>query len=165
MSKKEKKNFIRILIALSMFSIILIIDKTINLGTLVSGQFGWLLPFVLYLVVYIIIGYDVLLRAFRNILHGQIFDENFLMCIATLGAFSLAIYLGSTGKAIEGFDEACAVLLFYQVGEFFQNYATRKSRKSIPFCPFVSGHGRPMAYLSCLGSPSSSTYSRCGSSS
>ena len=87
MSKKEKKNFIRILIALSMFSIILIIDKTINLGTLVSGQFGWLLPFVLYLVVYIIIGYDVLLRAFRNILHGQIFDENFLMCIATLGAF------------------------------------------------------------------------------
>lgn len=131
MSKKEKKNFIRILIALSMFSIILIIDKTINLGTLVSGQFGWLLPFVLYLVVYIIIGYDVLLRAFRNILHGQIFDENFLMCIATLGAFSLAIYLGSTGKAIEGFDEACAVLLFYQVGEFFQNYATRKSRKSI----------------------------------
>ena len=131
MSKKEKKNFIRILIALSMFSIILIIDKTINLGTLVSDQFGWLLPFVLYLVVYIIIGYDVLLRAFRNILHGQIFDENFLMCIATLGAFSLAIYLGSTGKAIEGFDEACAVLLFYQVGEFFQNYATRKSRKSI----------------------------------
>ena len=131
MSKKEKKNFIRILIALSMFSIILIIDKTINLETLVSGQFGWLLPFVLYLVVYIIIGYDVLLRAFRNILHGQIFDENFLMCIATLGAFSLAIYLGSTGKAIEGFDEACAVLLFYQVGEFFQNYATRKSRKSI----------------------------------
>ena len=70
------------------------------------------MPFVLYLVVYIIIGYDVLLRAFRNILHGQIFDENFLMCIATLGAFSLAIYLGSTGKAIEGLDRDVQICYF-----------------------------------------------------
>ena len=121
MGKKEKKNLVRILIALSMFIIILIIDKTINLGTIISGQLGWFLPFILYLIVYIIIGYDILWRAFRNILHGQIFDENFLMCIATLGAFSLAIYLGISGNAIEGFDEACAVLLFYQIGEFFQD--------------------------------------------
>ena len=74
MGKKEKKNLVRILIALSMFIIILIIDKTINLGTIISGQLGWFLPFILYLIVYIIIGYDILWRAFRNILHGQIFD-------------------------------------------------------------------------------------------
>lgn len=78
-----------------------------------------------------LIGYDVLWRAARNIAHGQIFDENFLMCIATLGAFALAVSRGVTGREIEGFDEACAVLLFYQVGEFFQSYATGKSRRSI----------------------------------
>ena len=76
-------------------------------------------------------GYDVLWKAVRNIAHGQVFDENFLMCVATLGAFALAIYRGVTGQEIEGFDEACAVLLFYQVGEWFQSYATGKSRKSI----------------------------------
>ena len=85
----------------------------------------------MYLAVYLIIGYDVLWRAIRNIAHGQVFDENFLMCVATLGAFALAIYRGATGQEIEGFDEACAVLLFYQVGEWFQSYATGRSRKSI----------------------------------
>ena len=80
---------------------------------------------------YFAIGYDVLWKAVRNIAHGQVFDENFLMCVATLGAFALAIYRGVTGQEIEGFDEACAVLLFYQVGEWFQSYATGKSRKSI----------------------------------
>lgn len=131
LSKREKNNLIRIVVALCAFGVIFILDKVLVLGDLIGGTLGWLLPFFLYLAVYLVIGYDVLWRAIRNIAHGQIFDENFLMCVATLGAFALAIYRGVTGQEIEGFDEACAVLLFYQVGEFFQRYATGKSRKSI----------------------------------
>ena len=131
MSRKEKKKLIRILIALGLFAVIFIVDKVINLGGVFDGKYGWLFPFALYLVVYFIIGYDVLWKAIRNIAHGQIFDENFLMCVATLGAFALGIYRGVAGLEIEGFDEACAVLLFYQVGEWFQSYATGRSRKSI----------------------------------
>ena len=85
-----------------------------------NPKINWILPTTLYLFIYIFIAYDVLWRAIRNILHGQVFDENFLMCIATIGAF-----------AIRSFDEAVAVILFYQVGEFFQSYAVGKSRKSI----------------------------------
>lgn len=131
LSRKEKKNLIRILVSLGLFCVIFIIDKIVHLDSVFGGSCGWLFPFALYLLVYLIIGYDVLWRAIRNIAHGQIFDENFLMCVATLGAFSLAIYRGVSGLEIEGFDEACAVLLFYQVGEWFQRYATGKSRKSI----------------------------------
>ena len=131
MSRKDKKNLIRILVALVLFLAIFITDKVIILGDVYQGPAAWVFPFCLYLVVYLIIGYDVLWRAVRNILHGQVFDENFLMCVATLGAFALAIYRGVTGQEIEGFDEACAVLLFYQIGEWFQSYATGKSRKSI----------------------------------
>lgn len=131
LSRKDKKNLIRILVALAMFAVIFITDKVVNLASTFDSALAWLFPFALYLVVYLIIGYDVLWRAIRNILHGQVFDENFLMCVATLGAFALAIYRGVTGQEIEGFDEACAVLLFYQVGEWFQSYATGKSRKSI----------------------------------
>ena len=131
LSRKDKKNLIRIIIALGLFVVVFVTDKVIGLGNVFDGKLSWLFPFALYLVVYLIIGYDVLWKAIRNILHGQIFDENFLMCVATLGAFALAIYRGVTGKEIEGFDEACAVLLFYQVGEWFQSYATGKSRKSI----------------------------------
>ena len=131
MSRKEKKNLIRILIALGLFGIIFIVDKVIELGNVFDSSYGWLFPFALYLAVYFVIGYDVLWKAIRNISHGQVFDENFLMCVATLGAFALGIYRGVTGQEIEGFDEACAVLLFYQVGEWFQSYATGRSRKSI----------------------------------
>lgn len=131
LSKKERKNLIRIIIALAAFVIVFALDKIITLAEVFGGEGGWLFPFALYLVIYLVIGYDVLWRAVTNICHGQVFDENFLMCIATIGAFALAIYRGVTGQAIEGFDEACAVLLFYQVGEFFQTYATGKSRKSI----------------------------------
>ncbi len=131
MTGKQKKNLVRILAALGLFLILFITDKILNLGGVIGGNFGWLLPFALYLTVYLLIGYDVLWKAVRNILHGQVFDENFLMCVATLGAFALAIYRGVSGLEIEGFDEACAVLLFYQVGEWFQSYATGKSRKSI----------------------------------
>lgn len=131
LSKKETKILIRIACALCAFIIVIAVDKSISLAESVGGRFGWLLPFFLYLGIYFVIGYDVLWRAVRNIAHGQVFDENFLMVVATLGAFALGIYNSVSGKEIEGFDEACAVLLFYQVGEFFQRYATDKSRKSI----------------------------------
>jgi len=85
-----------------------------------------ILRFLLYLAVYLIIGYDVLLKAFRGILNGRIFDENFLMTIATVGAFALAIYEKS-GDYIE----AISVMLLYQVGELFQSFAFGKSRKNI----------------------------------
>ena len=78
------------------------------------------MPLILYLSIYLIIGYDVLLKAIRNIFKGQIFDENFLMIISTIGAFG-----------IQEYAEGVAVLLFYQIGEWFQDYAVRKSRKSI----------------------------------
>lgn len=131
MSKKQKKNLIRIIVALSLFLILFVIDKTLNLTSFINGPLNWLLPFGLYLIVYIIIGYDVIIKAVRNIAHGQVFDENFLMLVATIGAFALAIYKGVNQMEIEGFDEACAVLLFYQVGEFFQDYAVNTTRKSI----------------------------------
>ena len=131
LTRKQRKNLIRIVVALALFAVLFIVDRVRPLGEVFSGPAAWVFPFALYLVVYLLIGYDVLWRAVRNICHGQVFDENFLMCVATLGAFALAIYRGATGQTIEGFDEACAVLLFYQVGEFFQDYATARSRRSI----------------------------------
>ncbi len=121
MTKKQKKNLIRIGIALILFLILFIVDHIIHLDSLIPNpKINCILPTTLYLFIYIFIAYDVLWQAIRNILHGQVFDENFLMCIATIGAF-----------AIRSFDEAVAVILFYQVGEFFQSYAVGKSRKSI----------------------------------
>ncbi len=142
MSKMQKKNLIRILISSGLFLIVfitnIILEKCFatnfpnGLASLIQfNNLGWLLPFVLYLSIYIVIGYDVIRKAFKNIAHGQVFDENFLMCVATLGAFGLGIYTGITSNNPEGFDEGCAVLIFYQIGEFFQNYAVNKSRKSI----------------------------------
>lgn len=142
MTKKQKRNLKRIIIALALFIIVKALDlilekgfhdKFINgIASLIPNEsFGWLLPFGLYLIIYIYIGHDVLKKAFLNILHGQVFDENFLMCIATIGAFGLGIYTGITENRPEGFDEGCAVLLFYQLGEWFQGYAVGKSRKSI----------------------------------
>lgn len=131
MTHRQKKNLIRIIIALVAFGVVMVLDKTINLSTIIDAKYGWFLTFGIYFVIYIFIGYDVLKKAFLNIIHGQMLDENFLMCVATIGAFSLAIYKGFSGDEIEGFDEACAVLLFYQVGEWFQSYAVGKSRKSI----------------------------------
>ena len=120
MSKKLKKRLIRIIITLVLFIPLFVTDKIYDLSTLVWGELGWLLPLSLYLVLYLLIAYDVLIKAFKNIIHGQIFDENFLMIIATIGAF-----------ALKEFPEALAVMLFYQIGEFFQDYAVGKSRKSI----------------------------------
>lgn len=131
--KKEKIQLTRIGVPLLAFLAVLIADKTVagGLQSVVGGQIGWVLPFCLYFCVYVAIGYDVLFKAVRNLFRGQVLDENLLMCVASLGAFALGIYTGVTGREQEGFDEGCAVLLFYQVGEFFQSYATGKSRKSI----------------------------------
>ncbi len=142
MTRKQKRNLRRILISLSLFLIVFLTNIILKYGfkeTFPNGlasiitveNVAWLLPFGLYLAIYLYIGYDVLWKSARNICHGQVFDENFLMCIATVGAFGLGIYNALTSGEIEGFDEACAVLLFYQVGEWFQNYAVGKSRKSI----------------------------------
>ncbi len=140
MTKKQKKNLIRIIIALACFLVVMITNKVLasfesypnGLASLINNEeYGWLLPFALFFIIYVIIGHDVIRKAFINILHGQVFDENFLMVIATFGAFGLGIYTGITTHEVEGFDEACAVLLFYQVGEWFQSYAVGKSRKSI----------------------------------
>ena len=93
---------------------------TVAFGIATVFKFTFLIEFILYLVSYLLIGGDVLLKAIKNIVKGQIFDENFLMCIATIGAFS-----------IKQFPEAVAVMLFYQIGEFFQELAVDRSRKSI----------------------------------
>lgn len=114
MTKKQKKMFTRIIICAVM---------------LVALQF---LPitgiprFALYLAAYLVIGYDILKKAGKGILNGRVFDENFLMAIATIGAFALAIYEKSGD-----YNEAIAVMLFYQIGELFQSYAVGKSRKNI----------------------------------
>ena len=122
MTKKQKKNLIRIIIALACFLVVMITNKVLEsfeyypngLASLINDEkYGWLLPFVLFFIIYVIIGHDVIRKAFINILHGQVFDENFLMVIATFGAFGLGIYTGITTHEVEGFDEACAV---YNVG-------------------------------------------------
>jgi len=120
MTRRQKKVFWRIVAAAVLFAA----------GELVPLAGFWKLIF--YLPAYVIIGGDVLKRAARNILRGQVFDENFLMSIATLGAFATAFYDQVSGAAsMVGYDEAVAVMLFYQVGELFQSYAVGKSRASI----------------------------------
>lgn len=82
--------------------------------------------FICYLAVYLVIGYDIVKKAFKGIKNGQVFDENFLMAIATIGAFALAVYEKSGD-----YNESIAVMLFYQIGELFQSYAVGKSRRNI----------------------------------
>ena len=115
MTKKQKRMLVRIIITFALFLGLMICD---NLGLFELLNLGLL--FVIYLVPYLLVGYDILYKAARNILHGQVFDENFLMMLATFGAFGVREY-----------SEAVAVMLFYQVGELFQSYAVGKSRQSI----------------------------------
>ena len=89
-------------------------------------QVTGIVQLLLYLATYLIIGYDILKKAGKGIINRQVFDENFLMAVATVGAFALAIYSGSGD-----YNEAIAVMLFYQIGELFQSYAVGKSRKNI----------------------------------
>ena len=114
MNRKQKKNLIRIIIA----AVLLIFLKLVSLPV-------WL-SVVLYLAAYIVIGYDILRKAFKGILNKQVFDENFLMAVATVGAIALAVYERSADLS-----EAVAVMLFYQIGELFQSYAVGKSRRNI----------------------------------
>lgn len=103
----------------------IIITLVMTVGLLFIDITGWL-RLALYLGVYLIIGYDILKKAWLGIIHGRVFDENFLMAVATVGAFALAIYEKSGD-----YLEAIAVMLFYQIGEFFQSYAVGKSRRNI----------------------------------
>ena len=116
MNKKQKKMLVRIIITFVIFAGLLICEHT---GAL-DAVHPQILLFVIYLIPYLIIGYDIVWKAARNISHGQVFDENFLMMVATFGAFGVKEY-----------SEAVAVMLFYQVGELFQGYAVGKSRQSI----------------------------------
>ena len=108
MTKKQKTNLIRI-----------IVSAVLVAGIRLSPLTGWL-EGVLYLIPYFIVGYDILLKAVKGIFRGQVFDENFLMAVATVGAMALGDW-----------REGCAVMVFYQVGELFQSYAVGKSRRSI----------------------------------
>ena len=114
MTKKQKVMAERIVVAIAMVIALLLVQP--------QGM----LRFVLYIINYLIIGYDILKKAFKGIVHGQVFDECFLMAVATIGAIFLGIYSGS-----HDYLEAVAVMLFYQIGEWFQSYAVGKSRASI----------------------------------
>ena len=114
MNKKQKKMLVRIIIA----------AVTLAAAKLTQAQV-WIST-ALYLVSYAVIGWDILRKAFKGILHRKLFDENFLMAVATLGAIGLAIYEKSGD-----YSEAVAVMLFYQIGELFQSYAVGKSRRNI----------------------------------
>ena len=114
MNRKQKKMLARILTAAAMLIALKLIPVT------------GVLQLALYLVAYLVIGYDILKKAWRGILNRQVFDENFLMAVATVGAFGLAI-VSRSGDYVE----AIAVMLFYQIGELFQSYAVGKSRRNI----------------------------------
>ena len=128
MNKKQKRTRNRIVAALAIFATVFAVTEFVPLAQYVGGETNALyLEFVLFLIPYLIAGYDVLLKAARNIGNGQVFDENFLMTIATVGAFALVLFPDSQPHMAEG----AAVMLFYQVGELFQGYAVGKSRQSI----------------------------------
>jgi len=112
MSKKQKKVLIRIIISSVLLVALMITSKLVQLNKWVE--------FVLFLVPYLIIGYDILKKAIKGIAKGQVFDENFLMAVATIGAVALG-----------DFAEGAAVMLFYQIGELFQSVAVGKSRRNI----------------------------------
>ncbi|MBP3885452.1 MAG: HAD-IC family P-type ATPase, partial [Olsenella sp.] len=119
MNKKQRKMLARILVTAAMWAALAVLP-------LAGVQLAEPVRLALYLVAYLIIGYDVLQKAWRGILNRRVFDEHFLMAVATIGALVLAIYEHSSD-----FGEAIAVMLFYQVGELFQSYAVGKSRRSI----------------------------------
>jgi len=139
MSKKLKKKLRRIIIASCLFLVVKLVDYILSkvyieggLANLIPNfNYGFIIPFILYFSIYIYIGYDVIKGAFKNIINGNLLDENFLMVVATFGAFGLGIYTGILSNNPEGFDEGCAVLLFFQLGEWFQAYAVGGVRKSI----------------------------------
>lgn len=128
MAKNKKVTRNRVIVALVIFACVFIFTEFFPVATYVGSELNALyLEFALFLIPYLLAGYDVLYKAARNIGHGQVFDENFLMSVATIGAFALVLFPGSDPHMAEG----AAVMLFYQVGELFQDYAVEKSRASI----------------------------------
>lgn len=118
MNKKQKKVLIRIIVSIVLLTIIAIItSEGIGISVLSDNR---IMQLVLYLIPYFVIGYDILKKAFKGIMNRQVFDENFLMAVATIGAICLGEY-----------REGVAVMLFYQIGELFQSYAVGKSRRNI----------------------------------
>ena len=118
MNKKQKKMLIRIIIA----AVFMIVLRFIPFG---EDAYFRVLRFALYMIPYLVVGYDILRKAFKGICNKQVFDENFLMAVATIGAMAIAIYENGD------YTEAIAVMLFYQIGELFQSYAVGKSRRNI----------------------------------
>ena len=115
MNKKQKKMLIRIIVA----SVLMVALHFVTFNE--EELLFRVLRFLLYLVPYLVVGYDILKKAFKGIVNRQVFDENFLMAVATIGAMAIAIYEDGD------YTEAIAVMLFYQIGELFQSYAVGKS--------------------------------------
>ncbi len=140
MTRKQRKNLYRIIAA----AVLLVAATFIDVFLLPSGGKWEILKLAIYLVPYFVIGYDILWRSAVNISHGQVFDENFLMVVATLGALCIGFFPDTE----EQYREAVFVMLFYQVGELFQSVAVGKSRKSIsslmdirPDCAYIERDG------------------------
>ncbi|MCR5231263.1 MAG: cadmium-translocating P-type ATPase [Acholeplasmatales bacterium] len=141
MNKKQKKKLIKILITLGLFLLVFIPDIVLEnafndsfpngLGSIINNQYGWLLPFFLYFAIYLFIGIDVLKKFIIHLKNGQVLDEDFLMTVATIGALGLGIYTGITKNNSEGADEACAVMILFLLGEWFESFATNRSRNNI----------------------------------
>ena len=131
MKKKQKIVLIRIIVSASLLLLLIILYKILgpketDSGDIIKGIINEPFWFILYMIPYLVIGYDILLKAVKGIFRGRIFDENFLMAVATVGAIVLALI-----KKNGDYTEGIAVMLFYQIGEFFQSYAVGKSRKNI----------------------------------
>ena len=116
MTDKQKKVLYRIIATALLYAVLLVMEHIVKPAFMEQ----WYVTLVLFLIPYFVIGWDIMYKAVRNISHGQVFDENFLMLIATIGAFVVGEY-----------SEGVAVMLFYQVGELFQSYAVNRSRQSI----------------------------------
>lgn len=127
LTKKQRKTLKRVLIALAIFFVLEILTNVAHVFDALPAAVGLWVQFALFLVPYLLAGYDVLAKAWHGIVHRQPFDENLLMAIATLGAFALVFFPEAEPHMAEG----AAVMLFYQVGELFESYATNKTRKSI----------------------------------
>ena len=112
MNKKQKNVLVRIIVSIVLLIALAIVTRMVELKQ-------WI-ELVLYMIPYLVIGYDILKKAVKGIMNRQVFDENFLMAVATVGAVALGDY-----------KEGVAVMLFYQIGELFQSYAVGKSRRNI----------------------------------
>lgn len=118
MSRKQKKMLVRIIVTAVLFAGLYVFEKFVPITSRI-------LRLAVYMVPYFVISYDILKKAFKGIIKGQVFDENFLMAVASVGAVAIAVYENGS------YNEAVAVMLFYQIGELFQSYAVGKSRRSI----------------------------------